>query len=75
MTVAQWPNVSLSIFIVLSVVLHFLQPRGGTETVLRVLADVAILVWAVDELVRGVNPFRRILGLVVIGATIARMTL
>jgi hypothetical protein len=38
-----------------------------------VLADVALLVWAGGELVRGVNPFRRILGLVVIVATIASM--
>ena len=75
MTVAQWPNVSLSVFIVLSLALHFFNPKGGTRDVLRVFADVALLVWALDELVRGVNPFRRILGLVVIVATIASLTL
>jgi hypothetical protein len=31
-----------------------------------VFADVALLVWAADELIRGVNPFRRILGSLVI---------
>jgi hypothetical protein len=75
MTVAQWPNVSLSVFIVLFVALHAFHPKGGTENVLRVLGEMALLVWAVDELVRGVNPFRRILGLVVIGATTANLIL
>jgi hypothetical protein len=74
-TVAQWPNASLTVFIILSVVLRLLHPKGGTENVLRVIADVALFVWAADELVRGVNPFRRVLGLVVIGATIASLTL
>jgi hypothetical protein len=75
LTVAQWPNASLITFIVLSISLRFLHPKGGFETVLRAVADVALLVWAADELVRGVNPFRRILGLVVIGVTIASLTL
>jgi hypothetical protein len=74
-TVAQWPNVALSVFIVLTLASHLVQPRGGTEHLLRVSADVALFVWALDEVVRGVNPFRRILGLVVIGATIASLTL
>ncbi len=74
-TVAQWPNVSLSVVIALSVVLRVFDPKGDTGDVLRVCADVAILVWAVDELVRGVNPFRRILGLALIGTTIASLTL
>jgi hypothetical protein len=75
LTVAQWPNVSLSVFIALSLALHFSHPKGAAENVLRALADVALFIWAGDELVRGVNPFRRILGLVVIGATIASLTL
>ena len=75
LTVTQWPNVPLWVFIILTVALHVFDPKGGTDRVLRVLADVALLVWAVDELVRGVNPFRRILGLVVIAATIVSLTL
>jgi hypothetical protein len=70
-TVAQWPNISLTLFIILSVVLRTVRPHGTTETVLRVLADVSIFMWAADELARGVNPFRRILGSVVLLATIA----
>jgi len=68
-TVVQWPNISLSVFIIVLVVLHALRPMGGIETLARVLADVALFVWAIDELLRGVNPFRRTLGLVVIIAT------
>lgn len=75
MAVTQWPNASLTVFIALSVALRLLHPNHRTESVLRVLADVALFAWAADELVRGVNPFRRMLGLVVIGATIASLTL
>ncbi len=74
-TVAQWPNVSLSAFLVLTLALHLSHPKGTTENVLRAFADVALFIWAGDELVRGVNPFRRILGLVVIGVTIVSLTL
>ena len=74
-TVAQWPNASLTLFIVVSVASRLLQPKGGTESVLRAIADVALFVWAGDELLRGVNPFRRILGLLVFVATIASLIL
>jgi hypothetical protein len=45
--------------------------KGTSHTTLRLLSVVALLVWAADELIRGVNPFRRILGLVVLLATIS----
>jgi hypothetical protein len=67
--VVQWPNISLSVYIVVSIVSHVLRPMGGIETSLRVLSDIVISVWAVDELVRGVNPFRRFLGLAVLITT------
>jgi len=38
-----------------------------------VLSDVAsgaIIVWSLDEIVRGVNPWRRLLGAVVLAASI-----
>jgi hypothetical protein len=74
LTVAQWPNVSLSVFIVLTVGSHIFPARARAENLIRVLADVALLIWAADELVRGVNPFRRILGLLVIAVTIFSLT-
>jgi hypothetical protein len=65
-TVVQWPNVSLSVYIVALIVLHAFRPMGGINTLVRSLVDVAIFVWATDELLRGVNPFRRTLGLTVL---------
>jgi hypothetical protein len=69
-TLAQWPNVPLIAFVALSVARRVVHPVGRAETVLRVLAGVAISVWALDEIVRGVNPFRRALGVVVLSATL-----
>ncbi len=70
-TVAQWPNLSLGIFLGAWVVRKVLDPAGTADTVLVVVAGAALVWWAVDELVRGVNPFRRVLGGVVLGWTVA----
>nr|WP_313899185.1 hypothetical protein [Methylobacterium sp. J-090] len=37
-------------------------PAGLTGTILRGAGTVALIVWAADELARGVNPWRRVLG-------------
>jgi hypothetical protein len=74
MTVIQWPNISLSVYIGLSVAQRLSHALGTNASVLKALADVALIVWGVDELIRGVNPFRRILGSVVLLATIASLT-
>ena len=65
----QWPNISLSVFVVALIVVHAFHPEGGVETFVRVLGDAAIFAWAIDELLRGVNPFRRTLGMVVLITT------
>ena len=64
-TVAQFPNWSLATWIVATVVDRVVAPKGTTGTVVHVVAVASLLVWAADEVVRGVNPFRRILGAVV----------
>jgi hypothetical protein len=74
-TLVQWPNIALCVWVVLSIVLHAFRPMGAIEILIRVVADLAILVWALDELARGVNPFRRVLGLVVIIATLVALSL
>ena len=74
-TIAQWPNVALSVFIALSIARRLNIAKGTPQTTLRLLSAVAILVWAADELIRGVNPFRRILGLSVLLATISSLSL
>lgn len=67
-TIAQFPNLSLGIFLVAAVLRFALSPTGTTATVLDLIATGALLWWAVDEIVRGVNPFRRILGGIVVVA-------
>jgi hypothetical protein len=71
----QWPNVPLWIFIVASVAKRFLHPHGTLGTALTVVVVASLLWWAGDEVLRGVNPFRRILGGVVIVLTVAGLLL
>jgi hypothetical protein len=62
-TVAQFPNVALWVFIV-TVVLRWVVPAGtGTRTAVDAVGVAALTWWALDELFRGVNPWRRLLGL------------
>jgi len=70
LVVAQWPNVSLGIFLVAAVVRRLADPAGTAGTIVAVIATGALLWWAADEVVRGVNPWRRILGAGVGGATL-----
>jgi hypothetical protein len=69
-TMAQWPNIELWLFMVFAVAFRVVHTSGGLHTALRVLTDVALITWSADELVRGVNPFRRTLGCAVLAATI-----
>ena len=58
----QWPNVAILVFLVLTVIASFVADDGPWGLALYVGTRIAILWWAADELVRGVNPFRRITG-------------
>jgi len=40
-----------------------------------ILAGGALLVWALDEVVRGASPFRRVLGAVILCAQLARLVI
>lgn len=60
----QWPNIPLWIWIATAIVGRFLS--GGAATVVGVIGSVALAVWAVLEIGWGVNPFRRILGGIVL---------
>jgi hypothetical protein len=70
-TIAQVPNVPLVLWIGLTVAERLWDPRGGWATSVEVAAFAALAVWAVDEMVRGVNPWRRLLGAVVLALSIA----
>ena len=60
--VVQVPNPPLLVWLATVVLRWFWQ-----ATVLDVIGTAALVVWAGDEVVRGVNPFRRALGAVVLG--------
>jgi hypothetical protein len=62
LTIAQVPNVPLWVFLGAVLVRAVVDPTGGLRTALDTIAGVALAGWAVDEIVRGVNPWRRILG-------------
>jgi len=64
--IAQWPNAALVVWIVAGAARAVLDPAGGWATALRVVATLALGWWAVDEIARGVNPWRRLLGAVVL---------
>lgn len=61
-TVAQFPNVWILVWLGASLLGVWWSPRIGEVDVLTVVSRVALVVWAGDEVLRGVNPFRRILG-------------
>jgi hypothetical protein len=49
------------------------DPSGDVRTGLDVIGVAALAIWAVDEIARGVNPFRRLLGGFVLGGLVAGM--
>lgn len=67
-TIGQWPNLPLVLFGILAMADRLFRPEGGAGTALRTGAALALAWWAADELVRGVNPWRRALGGTVLAA-------
>ena len=65
--VVQVPNVPLLVWLATVVLRWFWQ-----ATVLDVVGTAALVVWAGDEVARGVNPFRRLLGAGVLGWLVLR---
>ena len=63
----NWP---LGIYFAFALVRWVTRPEGAVGTAVDVVAFTALMWWAVDEVLRGVNPFRRILGAVVAVATV-----
>ncbi|WP_345894284.1 hypothetical protein [Lichenifustis flavocetrariae] len=68
--VAQWPNVWLWIFATASVVEMITNTAGPAGIAAHIVATACLVIWAGDELLRGVNPWRHCLGAaVLIGLT------
>jgi trehalose utilization protein len=62
------------VWIAASVVLALSDPDGVWGRALRVVATVALSWWAGDEVVRRMNPWRRLLGTVVYaGLVVSRL--
>jgi hypothetical protein len=72
---AQWPNLALSLFLVAAAIRWVLHPAGTAGTIVRAVASLALVWWGADEVARGVNPFRRILGAVVLTTTLLSVVL
>ena len=64
----QFPNIALLVFLAARVLEWLIGGDGALAVALQWLGTAAILWWAGDEVLRGVNPFRRILGAVVLVA-------
>jgi len=69
-TIGQTPNAPLIIWLVATLINLIFDPHGAIGTALTIVGTGALIVWAGDELLRGVNPFRRALGAVVLVAVV-----
>jgi len=73
LTLAQWPNPALAVWLV-AVVVGSTGVLGADRTAtLAGVGQGALVVWALDELVRGASPFRRLLGVVVLAGQLVRL--
>lgn len=64
-TIGQMPNLPLWVFAIAKLA-QWLLPDGQTRSIATLVAFLALVVWAGDELLRGVNPWRRFLGAAVL---------
>ncbi|MFP5326544.1 MAG: hypothetical protein ACLGHT_03565 [Acidimicrobiia bacterium] len=71
-TIWQFPNAPLFLYLVASAARLVLKPEGDAANALSVAATASLVWWAVDEVVRGVNPFRRLLGAAVLASVLVR---
>jgi hypothetical protein len=71
-TIAQFPNWSLAIFLAASLVRRFVHLTDTPRTLVDVVAAASLAWWAIDEIIRGVNPWRRSLGAIILTCLILR---
>jgi hypothetical protein len=60
-TIVQAPNLVLWV-VIAAAILRWITPAHAADAIFTVAVKVGLLVWAVDEILRGVNPWRRCLG-------------
>ena len=68
------PSPALCVWIV-AVVLGWFELSATYATAVEGVRRGALLVWALNEVVRGASPFRRLLGTVVLAAQIVSLAL
>lgn len=72
--IAQWPNPAITVWLVAVVIgwsgIVADASRGAT---LAGVGHGALVVWALDELLRGDSPFRRLMGAIVFAAQLVRL--
>lgn len=66
-TVAQWPNLLLWIVIVAGALLWIWPSAERASIALTIVLKGGLILWGADEILRGVNPWRRCLGAAVVG--------
>ncbi|MDF0518837.1 hypothetical protein P0R31_16510 [Bradyrhizobium yuanmingense] len=65
-TIAQWPNLVLWAVIVAGALLWIWPSAGKASLGLTIIVKGGLIIWGADEIIRGVNPWRRCLGAAVI---------
>ena len=70
---AQWPNPALAVWLITLVVGWTGALDASRSSALDAVGDGALLVWALDELVRGESPIRRLLGAVVLAVQLVHL--
>ena len=65
-TIVQAPNAPLVLWLVATLIKVIFNVSGRLGTALTVFAIGELIIWAGDEVIRGVNPFRRAVGAVVL---------
>ncbi|WP_375462261.1 hypothetical protein [uncultured Enterovirga sp.] len=60
--IGQFPNAPLWVFVAAAAVEWLVQPAGVAATLVHIVKVGGLLVWAGDEVLRGVNTWRRCLG-------------
>lgn len=73
LTLAQWPNPALAVWLV-AIFVGWTGILGAARSeTLAGIGQGALIVWALDELVRGASPFRRLLGAVILAGQLIRL--
>jgi hypothetical protein len=72
LTLWQLPNPALCVWLV-TLVLGRFDLSAAHATAVDGVRHGALLVWALDEVLRGASPFRRTLGAVVLAAQVASL--